>query len=158
MRHVATDALVDPPAHSRITDPAKLRRLVTLIDGEIWQGLGIDIKAAIYEGLLEKNATEVKSGAGQYFTPRPLIEAICNVMKPDPRGKPDFRIADPACGTGGFLACAFEHGKKQVHRPADLEAAGMGGGAGLLAGRPRRVVGSARARLGFSALLDRARW
>lgn len=64
-------------AQSKLSDPAKLKRLVSLIDREgPWIGLGVDVKGEIYEGLLEKNAAEVKSGAGQYFTPRPVIEAI----------------------------------------------------------------------------------
>ncbi len=102
-------------AQSRITDPAKLRRLVTLIDGEIWQGLGIDIKAAIYEGLLEKNAQDTKSGAGQYFTPRPLIEALVDVMQP----APGQTICDPAAGTGGFLLAA--HAYTRAHHALDSD-------------------------------------
>ncbi len=69
-------------AQNRIQDPAKLRRLIELINGETWTGLNIDVKGAIYEGLLEKNAQDTKSGAGQYFTPRPLIQAIVDVMNP----------------------------------------------------------------------------
>ncbi len=61
---------------NRIQDPAKLKRLIDLINGETWIGLDIDVKGAIYEGLLEKNAEDVKGGAGQYFTPRPLIKAM----------------------------------------------------------------------------------
>jgi type I restriction enzyme M protein len=95
-------------AQNRIQDPAKLRRLVELINGETWMGLDVDIKGEIYEGLLEKNAQDVKSGAGQYFTPRPLIKAIVDVMQP----KPMMDIADPACGTGGFLLSAFDHAIK----------------------------------------------
>lgn len=91
-------------AQNRIQDPAKLERLVELIDGETWIGLDIDIKGEIYEGLLEKNAQDTKSGAGQYFTPRPLIKAIVDVMRPAP-GK---TICDPACGTGGFLLAAHD--------------------------------------------------
>ena len=60
-------------AQNRVQDPAKLRRLVELIDGEVWLGLDVDVKGEIYEGLLEKNAQDTKSGAGQYFTPRALI-------------------------------------------------------------------------------------
>jgi type I restriction enzyme M protein len=63
---------------------------------------------AVFEGLLEKAASEGKKGAGQYFTPRPLIQSICRVMKPDPRGKTGFTIDDPACGTGGFLVGSYE--------------------------------------------------
>ena len=92
-------------AQNRVQDPAKLKRLVTLIDGENWHRLNVDVKADIYEGLLEKNAQDVKSGAGQYFTPRPLIQAMVDVMVP----QPGDTICDPACGTGGFLLAAYEH-------------------------------------------------
>jgi type I restriction enzyme M protein len=92
-------------AQNKIQDPAKLRRLVTLIDGETWSRVSVDVKAEIYEGLLEKNAQDVKSGAGQYFTPRPLIQAIVDVMVP----RPGETINDPACGTGGFLLAAYDY-------------------------------------------------
>ncbi len=91
-------------AQNKIQDPAKLRRLLSLIDEETWTGLDIDVKGEIYEGLLEKNAQDIKSGAGQYFTPRPLIKAIVDVMQP----KPGQTICDPACGTGGFLLAAHD--------------------------------------------------
>jgi type I restriction enzyme M protein len=68
----------------------------------------VDIKGAAFEGLLERAASEGKKGAGQYFTPRVLIKSIVRVMKPDPRVSRDFTICDPACGTGGFLMCAYE--------------------------------------------------
>ena len=71
-------------AESKINDPARLQRLVTLIDGETWMGVDVDVKGTIYEGLLERNAGEVKSGAGQYFTPRPLIQAIVEAVDPEP--------------------------------------------------------------------------
>lgn len=96
-------------AESKIGDPAKLQRLVGLIDGETWMGLNVDVKGTIYEGLLERNAGEVKSGAGQYFTPRPLIEAIVDCMDPEPTET----VHDPACGTGGFLLSAYEHMRKK---------------------------------------------
>jgi len=92
-------------AQNRIQDPAKLERLIELIDGETWIGLDIDVKGEIYEGLLEKNAQDTKSGAGQYFTPRPLIQAIVEVMHP----APGQTICDPACGTGGFLLAAHDY-------------------------------------------------
>ncbi len=92
-------------AQNRIQDPAKLRRLITLIEGETWTGLDMDVKAEIYEGLLEKNAQDIKSGAGQYFTPRPLIQAMVDVMRPEP----GQTVCDPAAGTGGFLIAAHEH-------------------------------------------------
>jgi type I restriction enzyme M protein len=94
-------------AQNEIQDPAKLRRLVTLIGEETWLGLDMDTKGAIYEGLLERNAAEVKSGAGQYFTPRPLIEAMVTVVDP----RPEESVHDPACGTGGFLLAAWERMK-----------------------------------------------
>lgn len=96
-------------AESKIGDPAKLQRLVGLIDGETWMGLNVDVKGTIYEGLLERNAGEVKSGAGQYFTPRPLIEAIVEAVDPEP----NETVHDPACGTGGFLLAAYEHMRKK---------------------------------------------
>jgi type I restriction enzyme M protein len=92
-------------AQNKIQDPAKLRRLIVMIDGENWSGLDIDVKGEIYEGLLQKNAEDVKGGAGQYFTPRPLIRAMILVTKP----KPGMKICDPACGTGGFLLGAYEY-------------------------------------------------
>ena len=92
-------------AQNKIQDPAKLKRLITLINGETWVGLNIDTKGEIYEGLLEKNAQDTKSGAGQYFTPRPLIQAMVEVMRPEP----GITICDPAAGTGGFLLAAHEY-------------------------------------------------
>ena len=92
-------------AQNKLQDPAKLKRLFMLIDAEAWSGLDADVKGEIYEGLLERNARDVKSGAGQYFTPRPLIKAIVEVMNPGP----GLVVADPACGTGGFLIAAHDH-------------------------------------------------
>jgi type I restriction enzyme M protein len=93
-------------AQNKIQDPAKLRRLVAdLIDREEWTTLDTDIKGDAYEGLLQKNAEDVKTGAGQYFTPRPLIQAIVYVMRPEP----GITIYDPACGTGGFLLAAHDY-------------------------------------------------
>ena len=92
-------------SQNKIQDPAKLRRLIELINDETWMGLDIDIKGDIYEGLLQKNAEDTKSGAGQYFTPRALIKAIVEVIKPDPK----IRICDPACGTGGFLLAVHDY-------------------------------------------------
>jgi len=92
-------------AQNKIQDPAKLRRLVAdLIDREEWSSLEADVKGDAYEGLLEKNAQDTKGGAGQYFTPRALIQAIVEVMKPEP----GETICDPACGTGGFLLAAHD--------------------------------------------------
>ena len=95
-------------AQSRFNNPVNLKKLVNLIDETEWTSLGVDIKAAVYEGLLEKAASEGKKGAGQYFTPRVLIQSIVRCMKPDPRTHSDFAICDPACGTGGFLVSAYE--------------------------------------------------
>lgn len=92
-------------SQNKIQDPAKFRRLIELIDGETWMGLDTDVKGDIYEGLLQKNAEDTKSGAGQYFTPRPLIKAIVEVMKP----QPGMTITDPACGTGGFILAAYNY-------------------------------------------------
>jgi type I restriction enzyme M protein len=92
-------------AQNKIQDPAKLRRLISLIDEETWVGLGIDVKGDIYEGLLEKNAQDIKSGAGQYFTPRPLIQAMVDVIQP----RPGQTMCDPAAGTGGFLLATYDY-------------------------------------------------
>jgi len=103
-------------AQNKVQDPAKLRRLIDLIDGETWTGLDIDVKGEIYEGLLEKNAQDTKSGAGQYFTPRPLIKAIVDAMRP----ASGQTIADPACGTGGFLLATHDY-IVQHHGPLDRD-------------------------------------
>lgn len=92
-------------AQNRIQDPAKLFRLWKLMDAQAWTTAEGDVKGDIYEGLLQKNAEDVKSGAGQYFTSRPLIRAIVECVSP----KPKKTIADPACGTGGFLLGAHEY-------------------------------------------------
>jgi type I restriction enzyme M protein len=93
-------------AQNKVQDPAKLRRLIVdLIDREQWSVLDADVKADAYEGLLAKNAEDTKSGAGQYFTPRPLIQAIVDVVRP----APGETICDPACGTGGFLFTAHNY-------------------------------------------------
>ncbi len=93
-------------AQNKIQDPAKLRRLIAdLIDREQWTMLDADVKGDAYEGLLEKNAADVKTGAGQYFTPRALIRAVVDAVRPTP----DETIFDPACGTGGFLLAAHEY-------------------------------------------------
>ena len=93
-------------AKNRIQDPAKLRLLVIdLIDKENWNALDTDVKGDAYEGLLEKNAQDTKSGAGQYFTPRPLIKAVVECVRPQ-LGE---TIYDPACGTCGFLLAAHDY-------------------------------------------------
>jgi len=95
-------------AQSRFNNPVNLKKLLGLIDDIEWTALDIDIKAAAFEGLLEKAASEGKKGAGQYFTPRILIKALVRCMKPDPRAHKEFTMCDPACGTGGFLVSSYE--------------------------------------------------
>lgn len=95
-------------AQSRFTKPVNLKAVINLIDEVEWTSLGVDVKAEAYEHLLEKAASEGKKGAGQYFTPRKLMQAICRCVRPDPRAAKDFTVSDPACGTGGFLVCAYE--------------------------------------------------
>jgi type I restriction enzyme M protein len=96
-------------AQNKIQDPAKLARLIELVDEVTWTSLDADTKGDIYEGILEKNAEDTKSGAGQYFTPRALIQAMVACVAPEP-GK---TIADPACGTGGFFLSAYDYLVKQ---------------------------------------------
>lgn len=91
-------------AQNKIQDPAKLYKLIQMIDDENWVVLGADVKGDIYEGLLEKNAEDTKSGAGQYFNPRALIKAMVECISPQPKQT----IADPACGTGGFFLAAYD--------------------------------------------------
>lgn len=105
-RHPGILGIVFRKAQNRIQDPAKLKRLVIdLIDREQWMTLDADVKGDAYEGLLHKNAEDTKTGAGQYFTPRPLIRAIVDVMQP----RAGATICDPACGTGGFLLAAYAY-------------------------------------------------
>ena len=92
-------------AQNKIADPAKLFRLIDMVNGTDWVMLGADVKGDIYEGLLERNAEDTKSGAGQYFTPRALIHAMVACVRPEP-GR---TIADPACGTGGFFLAAHDY-------------------------------------------------
>ncbi|KAB2834025.1 MAG: SAM-dependent DNA methyltransferase [Candidatus Brocadia sp.] len=91
-------------SQNKIQDPAKLYKLIDMIDKEQWSIMGTDVKGQIYEGLLEKNAEDTKSGAGQYFTPRALIKAMVECLRPEPKKT----IADPACGTGGFFLAAYD--------------------------------------------------
>ncbi|MFQ5561078.1 MAG: N-6 DNA methylase [Nitrospinota bacterium] len=92
-------------AQNKIQDPAKLLKVIDMIDKEQWSMMGADLKGKIYEGLLEKNAEDTKSGAGQYFTPRALIRPMVECVQP----KPSKAIADPACGTGGFFLAAYDY-------------------------------------------------
>lgn len=103
-------------AQNKIQDPAKLKRLIVdLIDKENWSATDVDIKGDAYEGLLAKGAEDIKSGAGQYFTPRPLIAAMVDVMNI----KATDTVCDPACGTGGFLLSAYEHAVLGVNLSPD---------------------------------------
>ncbi len=98
--------LIFNKSQNKFQDPAKLRRLIVdLIDKEDWSAMSADVKGDAYEGLLQKNAEDVKGGAGQYFTPRPLIQAMVDAVAP----KPSETICDPACGTGGFLLAAHDY-------------------------------------------------
>ena len=92
-------------SQNKVQDPAKLLKIIDMIDREQWMMLGTDVKGDIYEGLLEKNAEDTKSGAGQYFTPRALISTMVKCVRP----KPMKTIADPACGTGGFFLAAYDY-------------------------------------------------
>lgn len=92
-------------SQNKIQDPAKLSKIIAMINNEQWLMMGVKDKGDIYEGLLEKNAEDTKSGAGQYFTPRALIKAMVECIAPEP-GK---TIADPACGTGGFFLAAYDY-------------------------------------------------
>ncbi len=109
-------------AQSRFTNPVNLKKLLGLID-ETESSLDVDGKGAVFEGLLEKAAAEGKKGAGQYFTPRVLIRSIVSCMKPDPRATKDFKIDDPACGTGGFLIAAYEWLLQQTGGALDRDIA-----------------------------------
>lgn len=95
-------------SQNRFNNPVSLKKLLNLIEEDEWTSMDVDVKGAAFEGLLEKAASEGKKGAGQYFTPRPLIQSMVRLMKPDPRGKSSFTISDPSCGTGGFLVSAYE--------------------------------------------------
>lgn len=92
-------------SQNKIQDPAKLSRLIDMVNDTDWIMLGADTKGTIYEGLLEKNAEDTKSGAGQYFPPRSLIQTMVACMRPQPMQS----IADPACGTGGFFLAAYDY-------------------------------------------------
>ena len=92
-------------SHNEISKPANLKKVINMIDKQNWSMLGQDVKGVIYEDLLQKVAEDTKSGAGQYFTPRPLINTIVNCVKP----KPDKTICDPACGSGGFLLSSYQY-------------------------------------------------
>ena len=96
-------------AQNKIDKPVYLKKVISMIDEEQWLVMDGDVKGAIYEGILEKNGQDKKSGAGQYFTPRPLIQAIVDCVQP----KIGETVCDPACGTGGFLLAAYDCMKQQ---------------------------------------------
>ena len=104
-------------ATNKIQTPVHLKKVIDMVSGENWYMLEGDVKGAIYESILEKNGKDKKSGAGQYFTPRALIKAIVDVVDP----KIMETVADPACGTGGFLLAAYEHMKKQSNEISKLD-------------------------------------
>lgn len=107
--------LIFAKPQSKIDDPAKLRHLISMIDEENWASLDVDVKGAIYESLLARNSEDIRGGAGQYFTPRPVIRAIVDVMRPEL----GMIICDPASGTGGFLLAAYERLRQLVRTKAD---------------------------------------
>lgn len=96
-------------ASNKINSPVHLAKVFQMVGNENWYMMEGDFKGAIYESILEKNGQDKKSGAGQYFTPRALIKAMVDVIDP----KITETVADPACGTGGFLLAAFDHMKPQ---------------------------------------------
>lgn len=104
-------------SQNKIQDPAKLYKLIQMIGAENWVGMGVKDKGDIYEGILKKNAEDTKSGAGQYFTPRELISAMVECVRPEPKKT----IADPACGTGGFFLGAYDFLTSQDLDKSDRE-------------------------------------
>ena len=92
-------------ATNKISNAAILSRIVAMVDKEKWVSMSSDVKGEIYEGLLQKNAEDIKSGAGQYFTPRPLISAMVKCIRPEPMKT----VVDPCCGSGGFLLASQEY-------------------------------------------------
>ena len=92
-------------SQNKIQLPANLATVIKMIDEQAWNMLGSDVTGDIYEGLLSKNAEDTKSGAGQYFTPRALIDAMVACIQPEPKKT----IIDPACGTGGFFLAAYKY-------------------------------------------------
>ena len=118
-KQTGTLGVIFRKAQNKIQDPAKLKRLIVdLIDKENWSATGVDIKGDAYEGLLAKGAEDIKSGAGQYFTPRSLITAMVDVIQPTAKDT----VHDPACGTGGFLLEAYHYASSTKNlSPTDRE-------------------------------------
>jgi type I restriction enzyme M protein len=105
-------------ALSKFRDPSKFQRLVNELNLIEWTEFDSDVKGDAYEGLIERTASDGKAGAGQYFTPRPLVEAIVEVMNLLPKQT----ICDPACGTGGFLLEAYKQIASQKLKPDELQS------------------------------------
>lgn len=103
-------------AQNKIDKPVYLKKVISMINEQNWLIMDGDVKGAIYENILEKNGSDKKSGAGQYFTPRSLIQAMVEVTRPQITEK----VCDPACGTGGFLLAAYDYMKPQSHDEAKL--------------------------------------
>jgi type I restriction enzyme M protein len=110
-RQPGTLGVIFRKAQNKLQDPAKLKRLIVdFIDKENWSATGVDVKGDAYEGLLAKGAEDIKSGAGQYFTPRALISAMVDCVQPTVADT----VVDPACGTGGFLLAAYEYAARDA--------------------------------------------
>ncbi len=110
-RQPGTLGVIFRKAQNKLQDPAKLKRLIVdFIDKENWSATGVDVKGDAYEGLLAKGAEDIKSGAGQYFTPRALISAMVECVQPTVADT----VVDPACGTGGFLLAAYEYAARDA--------------------------------------------
>ena len=105
-------------AQNKISNPATLSRIINMIGAENWSSMSSDVKGDIYEGLLQKVAEDTKSGAGQYFTPRPLINAMVACVQP----KPGKTIVDPCCGSGGFLLASKAYIEDPEHYQLDRDA------------------------------------
>ena len=104
-------------AQNKIDKPVYLQKVITTINEEQWLIMDGDVKGAIYESILEKNGQDKKSGAGQYFTPRPLIKAMVDCLRP----QIGETVCDPACGTGGFLLAAYDYMKTQSQNRDKLD-------------------------------------
>ena len=102
-------------ATNKINNATILFKVVQMIDKENWSAMSSDVKGEIYEGLLQKNAEDIKSGAGQYFTPRPVIRAMIKCLHPEP----NKTIADPCCGSGGFFLAAHDYISKNYNLDKD---------------------------------------
>jgi type I restriction enzyme M protein len=109
--HPGTLGVIFRKAQNKIQDPAKLKKLIVeLIDAENWSATGVDVKGDAYEGLLAKGASDIASGAGQYFTPRSIVSAMVDCIQPTVKDT----VNDPACGTGGFLLGAYEYASRDA--------------------------------------------